>query len=131
MTVMKKLYITFFILAVLATAGTIAVAYDLAAGVFRDREAVTREYVVRKSEEETVTETEPQVAVQADPEKKDVYRLRAYYGKVAVYTSDGRLHDYTDIELKSLPRSLQTAILNTYCVMGEDELYDFLETYSS
>lgn len=124
---MRKLLIAFWILAVLAVAGTIALSYDLAANVFKGRQAVTREYAMNDKSEETV----PMKAVSSDPEKKVKYFIRSQYGNVTVYNENGTVHDYTDIRLSKLPRELQIAILNTYVIEGECGLYDFLETYSS
>lgn len=124
---MKRLLIAFCILAVLVTSGTIAISYDLAANIFNDRQAITREYVLKEENIETV----PVKTVSVNPEKKTVYLLGSEYGKVVVYDENRKVHDYTEIRLSKLPRNLQIAILNTLIIEEESSLYDFLETYSS
>lgn len=124
---MKRLVIKFCILAVLVTAGTVAVSYDLASNIFKGRQAVTREYVL--NEEYTGIMSVRTASIR--PENKTVFLLGSEYGKVVVYNENRTVHDYTEIRLSRLPRKLQIAILNTYRIEGESSLYDFLETYSS
>ena len=58
--------------------------------------------------------------------------LMAYNNEVFVYLDDKKtVYIETGIQLKSLPEKLQEEIINALYMENEDELYHFLETYSS
>lgn len=61
-----------------------------------------------------------------------VYYIYEKNGYLVIYLEDKTtLYDHTDILLKDLPESLQNEILNGKMINGQDELYEFLETYTS
>ncbi len=60
------------------------------------------------------------------------YILLAEDGYVAVYHADKKtLFSSTDILINRLPEDLQNEIMNGKCISNEEQLYNFLENYSS
>lgn len=60
------------------------------------------------------------------------FYLAAYDNKVLVYLEDREtVFIETDIRLETLPPELQQSIIRMMRVEGQEELYNFLETYSS
>lgn len=60
------------------------------------------------------------------------FYLAAFDGRVVVYLEDKRtLYIQTDIMLDILPDEVQSEIIGMMFITGEEELYDFLESYSS
>lgn len=60
------------------------------------------------------------------------YYLVAENGMVTVYYIDKKtVYEYTDIQLNTLPQELQTEIESGKCIKDTEELYNFLENYSS
>lgn len=73
-----------------------------------------------------------------DPkEVKAEYEQESYYlvlekGSVNIYLSDKTtLYEHTSIMAEDLPEKLRLEVLEGKRVQGEQELYDFLENYSS
>lgn len=53
-------------------------------------------------------------------------------GYLTIYLPDGTtLYDYTNIAVQNLPRSIQEELEAGICFKNYQELYDFLETYTS
>ncbi len=60
------------------------------------------------------------------------FYLAAYDNKVVVYLEDkSTIYIETDIELETLPTNMQSSIVDMLWVESEEELYGFLESYSS
>jgi len=60
------------------------------------------------------------------------YYLVEEFGYVNIYTADKEsIYEYTNIPIDSLPEDLQEEICTGKGVTSEQELYDFLENYSS
>lgn len=60
------------------------------------------------------------------------YMLRNYNGYVAVYALPGNeVYEYTDVILEVLPSGLQEEIHDGKYLRNEEELYNFLENYTS
>lgn len=60
------------------------------------------------------------------------YYLIEENGFITVYYVDQEtVYEYTDISLDTLPESLQTDIKSGKCIKNTEELYNFLENYSS
>lgn len=60
------------------------------------------------------------------------FYLAVYDNRVLVYLEDRKtVFIETDIRLESLPAELQQSIIGMMRVEGQEELYNFLETYSS
>lgn len=92
---------------------------------------------MERAEEEKVTESQTaqvQESVSADGEamKNDCYYLQEKNGYVVVYLSDKEtVYEYTSIEVEHLPESLQNEVKNGKYIKDIEELYGFLENYSS
>lgn len=64
--------------------------------------------------------------------KEDGYKLYVEDGYIVVYeNSDNQVFEYTDIPLEALPKELQSEVLLGKQIETIDELYNFLENYSS
>ena len=60
------------------------------------------------------------------------YYIVAEKGVLVIYLDNGRtLYDRTDIRLTQLPQSVQEKVMNKMRVDSAEELYDFLETFTS
>ena len=60
------------------------------------------------------------------------YYLVEEFGFVNIYLPDKKtIYEFTDIRIEALPQSLQDEICTGKGLTGEQELYDFLENYSS
>ena len=65
-------------------------------------------------------------------EPSKCFYLAAYDGRVFVYLEDKQtVYIRTDIMLETLPDVLQRQIIETMFLSSEEELFDFLENYSS
>lgn len=84
---------------------------------------VEREYVMS----ETITCTSDECL----EENENLYMLYPMYGEVWIYKSDGSFYDYTGIMLYDLPKELQMAILNRKEILTFEELFKFLNAYTS
>ena len=72
----------------------------------------------------------PADAVQAETEY--TYYLIEEFGYVNIYNADQEtIYEYTEISIGDLPEELQQEICTGKGVVTEQELYDFLENYSS
>ena len=71
--------------------------------------------------------------VEAEILKLFVERLRVHnVVDLAVYLQDGQtLYEYTDISVQELPEELQEEIISGKRIETTEELYGFLENYSS
>ncbi len=64
--------------------------------------------------------------------QKEGYKLHVEEGYIVVYENSGnQVFEYTDIPLEALPKELQSEILLGKQIETIDELYNFLENYSS
>lgn len=84
---------------------------------------VERDYVMS----ETITQTKEECF----EENEQLYMLYPMYGEVWIYESDGSFYDYTEIMLYDLPQNIQTEILNRRYVVNLEQLFEFLNTYTS
>ncbi len=77
-------------------------------------------------------ETEKELAESLNVVEPYKYVLLAEEGYVAVYRSDRKtLYASTDILLENLPEELQQEIQTGKLIGSEEQLYNFLENYSS
>ena len=77
-------------------------------------------------------ETEESVTTDGQVSQEECYYLYEINDYVVVYKSDRKtIFEYTDILYSELPELLQTEIRNGKYVKNIDELYGFLENYSS
>ncbi len=62
----------------------------------------------------------------------ETYYLMLQNGQVRIYREDGRtFYDYADVDLEIMPVEIVEQLKLGLYITGEDELYDFLQTYSS
>lgn len=126
---MKNKYgIGFFAVAIIAVLA-ISSAYQWSYQRAKERAQIR----VTEEEEKTVTST-PQKTVSADGQalKEDCYYLMEVNGYVVVYLSDKKTpYEYTDILCDELPAAIQDEIKNGKYVESIEELFGFLENYSS
>lgn len=72
------------------------------------------------------------VPTKGNASKADVYYLKDLNGFLAVYKSDKKtLYEYTDIRMDELPKELAAEIRNWKAIETLENLYGFLENYSS
>lgn len=92
---------------------------------------------LERAEEEKYAEIEsedvPQsVATEGEAMKNYCYYLLEKNGYVVVYLSDREtIYEYTSIEVEKLPVTLQNEVKNGKYIEDIEELYGFLENYSS
>lgn len=90
--------------------------------------------VYNYADENAKTKIENPASVEADGTvlKENCYYLYEVNGYVVVFLSDKKTpYEYTDIVYEELPELLRTEIKNGKYIEGTEELYGFLENYSS
>lgn len=89
--------------------------------------------LVRDSYQMTAFGSERVVLRQASDQEEDSgFVIRVKDGMLVVYENGGnQIFEYTDILLETLPSSLQEEVLLGKKLQSLDELYGFLENYSS
>ena len=119
---MRNKYGIGFLMAGLAAFIVMGVAYDINYKIAKEQADVKEQ---KLAEEQSVT-TEGQAF------KEDCFFLMEVNGYVAVYGSDREtVYEYTDILVSELPYVLQNEIKNGKYIDNVEELYGFLENYSS
>ena len=125
---MKKKYVIGFFAALFLVVFLLSAGYQISyrhvidrqASLEEEQSAVTRSI---SAEGEAVTE---------EMDRDGGYLLRELNGFVVVYLADGNtIYELTEIPLSDLPEELQQQILEGKILSTEDELYGFLENYSS
>lgn len=60
------------------------------------------------------------------------YYAQSFNGTIVILNGDGKtVYEYTQITIDSLPEDLQKQVLEGYPLDSEEELYNFLENYST
>ncbi|MCI6043628.1 hypothetical protein MR857_09905 [bacterium] len=70
-------------------------------------------------------------ALEADNPLRCSYHIGIHEGKVIVRLDDGSIYETTEIPWESLPSTVQEQIESGYILETKQELYSFLENYSS
>ncbi len=114
------------IVLILALAVTFACQYSYrAARQKMEARLLAAEEVKKAQAEETVT-------ADGHALKEDCYYLKNVNGYVVVFLSDKKTaYEYTDILCEELPESVREEIANGKYIENQEELYGFLENYSS
>ena len=119
---MKNKYSIRFLVATVTCLIALTVAYQMS-------------YHHAKMELEKETEAEennPSVATEGEAFQSDIYYLQELNGFIAVYQSDKKtVFEYTDIRMEELPSDLANEIKKGKKLPGLEEVYGFLENYSS
>lgn len=69
--------------------------------------------------------------VAGDNKKDELYYLLYTRERVEIYTGDGVLYDYADIRTDLLPEEVFSELKQGMYIKGDEDLYDFLQAYSS
>lgn len=94
-------------------------------------------YIEEKQEEQTelsmsMVQDEKMVTAKAEGKKNSEYLLKELNGYVIVYLSDEKtVYEVTGIAISELPDEVQTQVREGMKLYSADELYAFLENYSS
>lgn len=84
-----------------------------------------------QKEEENLS-VEESVSTDGQAYKEECYYLYEKNGYIIVYLSDQKTpYEYTDILIEDLPELLRQEIRNGKYIKDKEELYGFLENYSS
>lgn len=138
---MKFRYKIGFFLAFLVLFGTVAAGYEISYRHVMDRQMA--QHTQELSQGETGTgmkgnentngiSNSASVAAEGEAAEADTFYLKELHGFVAVYLKDGKtMYELTDIALSELPAEMQKEIRMGKTVESTEELYGFLENYSS
>lgn len=127
---MKNKYgIGFFTVSIIAIL-VITCAYQLSYQKAKERAEEAR---VQKEEQlKEAQKQEESVAADGDALKEDCYYLMEVNGYIVVYLSDKKTpYEYTSIQFDDLPDRLRNEVRNGKYIESTEELYGFLENYSS
>lgn len=124
---MKTKYVIGLLAAFLLIAALLAAGYQISYRHVMDRQAAA-------AEEEVATESiaAEGEAVKEEKSEGDGYWISQLQGYVTVYLSDRTtIYEMTDILLTDLPEEVQQEIAAGKYISTTEELYAFLENYSS
>ncbi len=120
---MKTKYIVGFFLVILFAAVLLTAGYQLSYRHVMDRQAAKAE------EEAPMTES---ISAKGEAVSDEGYYLMELQGFVVVYLDDkATIYEFTEIPLTDLPEELQQEVAAGKYMESEEELYAFLENYSS
>ena len=138
---MKFRYKIGFFLAFLVLFGTVAAGYEISYRHVMDRQMTQRTQELTQGETGTGMKgnrntnrisNSASVAAEGEVAEADTFYLKELHGFVAVYLKDGKtMYELTDIALSELPAEMQKEIRMGKTVESTEELYGFLENYSS
>lgn len=138
---MKFRYKIGFFLAFLVLFGTVAAGYEISYRHVMDRQMTQRTQELTQGETGTDMKgnrntnrisNSASVAAEGEAAEADTFYLKELHGFVAVYLKDGKtMYELTDIALSELPAEMQKEIRMGKTVESTEELYGFLENYSS
>lgn len=115
-----------FVIAGLAALLLISGAYQMSYRAALER---AEEEMTVQAEEEQEQES---IATEGEATKDYCYYLMEKNGYVVVYLEDKEtVYEYTSIEIVDLPITLQNEVKNGKYIENIEELYGFLENYSS
>ncbi len=84
------------------------------------------------AEEVKKAQSEKTVTADGHALKEDCYYLKEVNGYVVVFLSDKKTaYEYTDILCEELPETIREELVNGKYIATQEELYGFLENYSS
>jgi hypothetical protein len=67
-----------------------------------------------------------------DTQEKQGYYAKSFNGTIVILQSDGKtVYEYTQIEIHTLPEEIQQQVTEGYYLENDEDLYNFLENYSS
>lgn len=120
---MKTKYVIGFFCILLFAVGLLTAGYQLSYRHVMDRQAA------RAEEEIPTTES---ISAEGAAVQDEGYYLSELQGYVAVYLSDRTtIYEFTEIPVSDLPEEVQQELASGKYVETAEELYGFLENYSS
>ena len=139
---MKFRYKIGFFLAFLVLFGTVAAGYEISYRHVMERQMTNHAQELAEAETDTTgigkngntdgISNSASVATEGEAAEADTFYLKELHGFVAVYLKDGKtMYELTDIALSELPEEMQKEIRTGKTVESTEELYGFLENYSS
>lgn len=121
---MKK-YSIGFIFVLLIILVLVSGAYEISYDMAKDK-AQEEKIIDYNKQDHTLVETD------GTAKNADCFYLTEEHGFITVYLSDKKtVFEYTSIDVRSLPAELEAEIKNGKYMKDTEELYNFLETYSS
>lgn len=125
---MKNKYGIGFFAVIVIVAVAVTCAYQIS--YHRAREKAEAE--IEAKQREKSLDTEDAVTADGHALKDECYYLMDVNGYVVVFLSDKETaYEYTDILCDDLPETLRQEIQNGKYIEDQEELYGFLENYSS
>lgn len=124
---MKKYMIGFFSVLFLIT-GCLIAGYQVSYNNLLEKEKAIE---LTKNEKNDSIQTKRSSA-KGESVSDDAYYLKELHGYVAVYLQDGTtLYETTSLSVNNLPDEVQQDLKNGIYLKSAEELYGFLENYSS
>ena len=125
---MRNKYGIGFLSVILILALAVTFAYQYSYRIARERTQARLE----AAEEVKKAKSEETVTADGHALKDDCYYLKNVNGYVVVFLSDKKTaYEYTDILCEELPQTVQEELVNGKYVETQEDLYGFLENYSS
>ncbi len=125
---MRNKYGIGFLSVILILALAVTFAYQYSYRIARERTQARLE----AAEEVKKAQSEETVTADGHALKDDCYYLKNVNGYVGVFLSDKKTaYEYTDILCEELPQTVQEELVNGKYVETQEDLYGFLENYSS
>lgn len=123
---MRKKYSIGFIIVLLIVLVFVSGAFTFSYDMARDKAREEKIEAFEKKNESHSVETDGEAA------KVDYFYLCEEHGYITVYLSDKKtVFEYTSIDINDLPSDLMKEIKNGKYMEDIEELYSFLESYSS
>ena len=125
---MRNKYGIGFLSVMLILALAVTFAYQYSYRIARERTQAR----LKAAEEVKSAQSEETVTADGHALKEDCYYLKNVNGYVVVYLSDKKTaYEYTDILCEELPQTIQEELVNGKYIETQEDLYGFLENYSS
>ncbi len=125
---MKTKYIVGFFAAILLAGALLTAGYQISYERIAERSAAPDNEV---TDTRSIT-AQGEAVDEEDSENEEGYYLCEMQGFVVVFLSDRQtIYELTEIPLTDLPEEVQQEIASGKYIATEDELYGFLENYSS
>ncbi|MCI8559779.1 MAG: hypothetical protein HFH03_01425 [Dorea sp.] len=125
---MRNKYGIGFLSVMLILALAVTFAYQYSYRIARERTQAR----LKAAEEVKSAQSEETVTADGHALKEDCYYLKNVNGYVVVFLSDKKTaYEYTDILCEELPQTIQEELVNGKYIETQEDLYGFLENYSS
>lgn len=129
---MDKKYRIGFFAVVAAVVIILCVLYQVSYDYTIKREYARSEALLQSETETNRNEKEKSLSVKGSATKNEGYYLKNLQGYVVVYYRDqSTIYEMTEIAVDSLPSEVQGELLDGKYVETTEELYAFLQNYSS